>query len=185
MLNTRNQQVIEPKLPFLCLSCVHMTKRSMSKPGSPAKPISTEAARVQENAFESHTMEQDMNKPFLLALSVSRNAELSAAFLPPMVIEAGIFRGNRDNEIVHTTIVNKLTDVTCNAMDPHFTVTVKIQNAICLIVESNHKRDATGTEFFCFLTSQHQCSHCICHRLSTMPPFWFPFWSFHLGVSLQ
>ena len=70
-------------------------------------------------------MEQDINKPFSLVLSVSCNAELSVAF-SPMVIEAGIFPVDHDNETMHATIVDKLTNMMCNAMTPYFEVTVKI-----------------------------------------------------------
>ena len=99
-------------------------------------------------------MEQDMNEPFSLALSVPRNTELSVAF-SPMVIEAGIFPINSNNKTMHATIVTELTNMMCNAINPYFEVTVKIQNSICLIVENNHKYDATGIEFFHFLVSQY------------------------------
>ena len=42
----------------------------------------------------------------------------------------------------------------CNAIDPYFAVTAEIQIAICLIVESSYKQDATGIEIFRFLMSQ-------------------------------
>ena len=104
---------------------MHIAKRSKSKPGSPTEPVSSDATRVQDDASKSHTMEQDINKPFLLVLSVPHNAKLSAAS-PPMVIEASIFPVNHDNKTMHVTIVDELTNMMCNAMDPYFTVTVKI-----------------------------------------------------------
>ena len=66
-----------------------------------------------------------MNKPFLLLLSVPCNAEVSAAF-PHMVIEASIFPVDRDNKTMHATVVDELTNMTCNAMNPYFMVTAKI-----------------------------------------------------------
>ena len=88
-----------------------------------------------------------MNKPFTLVLSVPHKAAMSVIF-PLMMIEANIFPVHRDNEVMHTTVVDELTDMMCNAMDPYFMVTTEIQNGICLIVENSHKRDATGIKFF-------------------------------------
>ena len=45
-------------------------KQSKSKPGSPTKPVSTDITPVQDNTSKSPTMDQEMNKPFTLALSV-------------------------------------------------------------------------------------------------------------------
>ena len=173
LLNTWNQQVIETKLPFFCLSHVHMVKCSKSKPGSPTKPVSTNINRVQDNASKSPMMDREMNKPFTLVPSVPCNKELSAAF-PHVTIVTSIFPVDCDNEAMHTFIVNQIVNMKCDAMKPCFMVTTKIQDGIHCFVENNCKRDATGKEFFHFLTSQHPnncnipitfaatCQQCLC-----------------------
>ena len=82
-----------------------MMKRSRSKPGSPAEPVSTKITLVQDNAPKSPTTDQEMNKPITLVLSVPCDKGLSAAF-PRATIETGIFPVDRDNK-VHTFIVDK------------------------------------------------------------------------------
>ena len=44
---------------------------------------------------------------------------------------------------MHTTIVDKITDMMCDAVGPYFTVTTEIQNAIYVIVEGCYNCDAT------------------------------------------
>ena len=92
-----------------------MPKRSKSKPDSPAEPVSVNVTRVEDKISESPTMDQEMNKPFMLVLSVSRNEALSAVF-PHAMIETGVFPMNHDDEAMHAFIVNKMTNMTCDAM---------------------------------------------------------------------
>ena len=117
LLNTWNQQVIEPKLPFFCLLCKHMTQCLKKKPGSPTEQVSADATHVQDNAPKFCTMEQDVNKPFTLALSVPCDVEMSAVF-SPVTIEANIFPVNLDYETMHTTIFDEIASMTCTAMAP-------------------------------------------------------------------
>ena len=117
----------------------------------PIEPVSTNVTHVQDDLSESPTMDQEMNKPFMLASSVPCNKELSAAF-PCTTIETSIFPTDRDDEAICTFIVNWITDMTCDAMKPHFTVTSSIQDSVRRLIESNCKRDATEKELFCFLT---------------------------------
>ena len=98
-------------------------------------------------------MDQEMNKPFMLVLSVSRNEALSAVF-PHAMIETGVFPMDHDNEAMHAFIVNKMTNMTCDAMKTYFMVTSKIQDGICRLVEGNCKCDTTGKEHFWFLMFQ-------------------------------
>ena len=135
-----------------------MAKRSKSKPGSPTEQVPTGITCVQDNASESPVMDQEMNKPFMLALSVPHDKDMSAAF-PCTMIEASIFPVDRDDKAMHTFIVNKITDMTCDAMKTYFMATSKIQDGIRCLVEGNYKCDATGKEYFQFLTSQCQ-SNC-------------------------
>ena len=86
-----------------------------------------------------------MNKPFALALSVPCN-EGSSAIFSCVTIETGVFPVNRDDAAMHTFIVDKITDMTCDAVKTHFTVTSEIQDSIRHFVEGNCKRNATGTE---------------------------------------
>ena len=69
LLNSWNQQVVEPKLPFLCLVHKHMMKHHKKKPGSLTGLVSANVTHVQDNAFESQARDQEMNKLFSLALS--------------------------------------------------------------------------------------------------------------------
>ena len=94
-----------------------------------------------------------MNKPFTLALSVPHDVELSAVF-PPIVVGTRIFPVDRDNDGTHTFIVNKITDMTSDAMKSLFTMTSEIHDAIRRLVEKCCKWDATGKECFRFLTSR-------------------------------
>ena len=59
-----------------------------------------------------------------------------------------------DNEAMHSFIVDQITNMTSDAMKPHFMVTSEMQDGIHFLVESNCKCDATGKEFFCFFLSQ-------------------------------
>ena len=122
------QQVIEPKPPFLCLSCVHMAKRSKSKPGSPAEPVSTNVTRVQESTPQPPMTNREMNKPFTLASSVPHDEELSAVF-SPIAVETAVFPVDRDNKALHTFIVSKITDMTSDTMKSLFTMTSEIHDA--------------------------------------------------------
>ena len=88
-------------------------------------------------------MDQEMNKPFALAPSVPHDTDLSAVF-PPIVVETGIFRVDRDDDAMHTFIVNKITDMACDAVKSHFTTASEIQDTIRHLVEEHYKRDAAG-----------------------------------------
>ena len=55
--------------------------------------------------------------------------------------------GHDDEAIMHTFVVDQITDMTCDAMKPHFTVTTEIQDGFCCLVESNYKHDASGKAF--------------------------------------
>ena len=168
---------------FSLLFHEHMTKCLKKKPGSPTEPVSANAACVQNNVPESHATEQDVNKPFTLVLSVPCDKEMFTVF-PDVTIEADIFPVDRDNDTMHTNIGNEITNITCNAMHPQFTVATEIQNAICLINENSHKCDATGIKFFRFLTSQHPnncnvpvvfaatCQQCLCSDFSASHFIW-------------
>ena len=105
-----------------------MTKRSKNKPGSPTEPVSTDVVHVQDDTSESPVMSQEMNKPFMLVLSVPHNEGLSAVF-PCAAIETSIFPVNHDNDAVHTFIVDKITDMTCDAMKTHFKVKARFKMA--------------------------------------------------------
>ena len=70
-----------------------------------------------------------MNKPFTLVLSVPHDEELSAIF-SPVTIETAVFPVDRDNDALHTFIVNKITDMTSEAMKPLFTMTSEIHDAL-------------------------------------------------------
>ena len=85
-----------------------MTKRSKNKPGSPTELVSTDVICVQDDASKSPATNQEMNKPFTLVLSVSRNEGSSAVF-PCMTIETGIFPVDHDNDAMNTFIVDKIT----------------------------------------------------------------------------
>ena len=155
-----------------------MVKRAKSKPGSPTELVSTNVTRVQDNASESPMMDQEMNKPFALVLSVPHNSDLSAIF-PCVTIETGIFPVDRDDDAMHTLIVDKITDMTCKTMKTYFTVTSKIQDCICCLVKDNYKCDATGKEYFRFLMSQHPSNYnmaiAFAGHLSTMSLNRIPF----------
>ena len=129
-----------------------MTKRSKNKPGSPTEPVSTDVVCVPDDASKSPMTNQEMNKPFMLVLSDPCNEGLSVIF-PCVTIETGIFPVDCDDDAVHTFIVDKITDMTCDAMKTYFTTTSEIQDGICCLVEGNYKHDATGKEYFWFLTS--------------------------------
>ena len=87
-----------------------------------------------------------MNKPFTLVLSVPHNKEISAAF-PCITIETGMFPVDRDNKAMHAFIVDKITNMMCDAMKTYFMVSSKIQDGIHCLVEGNYKRDAAGKEY--------------------------------------
>ena len=82
------------------------------KPGPPTGLVSTDTARVQDNASKFQTTDQEMNKPFSLALSVPHDAEMSATF-PCMTIEADVFPFDCDNKTMHATVADKITDMLC------------------------------------------------------------------------
>ena len=163
----------EPKPPFLCLSYVHMAKHFKSKPGSPTEPVSTNIACVQDDASKPPMTEQELNKPFTLVLSIPHDKGLTAVF-PRITIKTGVFPVDRENDAMHVFIVDKITDMTCDAMKAYFMMTSKIQHGIRCLVEGKYKHSATGKEYFRFLTSQcpsnynvaitfattcHQCLH--------------------------
>ena len=58
-----------------------MEKHFKSEPGSPTEPVSTNVTRVQNNVPQPPITDQEMNKPFALALSVPYDGELSAVSL--------------------------------------------------------------------------------------------------------
>ena len=91
-----------------------MTKRSKNKPGSPTEPVSTDVVCVPDDASKSPMTNQEMNKPFMLVLSDPCNEGLSVIF-PCVTIETGIFPVDCDDDAVHTFIVDKITDMTCDA----------------------------------------------------------------------
>ena len=108
-----------------------MAKPSKSKPGSPSEPVSTDVTRVQDNVSKPPMTEQELNKPFTLVLSVPHDKGSTAAF-PPITIKTGIFPVDRDNDAMHAFIVDKITNMTCNAMKTYFTMTSEIQDGICV-----------------------------------------------------
>ena len=143
----------EPKLPFLCLIHVHMKKRLKSKPGSPTEPASTTVPQVRQDDEPHPTMaNREMNKPFTLVITIPHDAEMSAVF-SPLAVETAVFPVDRDNETLHTFIVDKITDMTTNAMKPFFEMSSEIRDALHRLVQEHYKRDATGEEYFRFLTS--------------------------------
>ena len=93
-----------------------------------------------------------MNKPFALVTSVPHDEELSAVF-SPVTVETAVFPVNRDNEAPHTFIVDKITDMTSDALKPFFDMSSEIHDAIHCLVQEHCKRDATRKECFWFLTS--------------------------------
>ena len=60
---------------------------------------------------------------------------------------------DRDNDTLHTFIVDKITDMTSDAMKPFFEMSTEIHEALHRLVQGHYKRDATGEEYFRFLTS--------------------------------
>ena len=132
---------------------MHMVKHSKSKPGSPTEPVSTDITHVQDNIFKPPMTEQELNKPFTLVLSVPHYKGLTAIF-HCITIETGVFPVDRDNDAMHAFIVDKITNITCDAMKTHFTMKSEIQDGICCLVKGNYKRNATGKIYFWFLTSQ-------------------------------
>ena len=63
----------------------------------------------------------------MLVLSVPC-IEGSSAIFPHMTIEPGIFPVNRDNNAVHTFVVDKITDMTCDAMKTEYFWFLKSQS---------------------------------------------------------
>ena len=135
-----------------------MAKHSRSKPGSPTEPVSTDVAHVQDNMSQPTMTEQELNKPFTLVLSIPHDKGLTAVF-PRVVIKTGIFPVDCENNTMHAFIVNKITDMTCDAMKACFTMTSEIQDGIRHLVEGNYKRDATRKEYFWFLMSQRPSNY--------------------------
>ena len=135
-----------------------MVKHSKSKPGSPTEPVSTNNARVQDNISKPPMMEQELNKPFTLVLSVPHDKGITAVF-PCITIKTGVFLVDCDNDAMHAFIVDKITDMTCDAMKAYFMITSKIQHGIRCLVEGKYKHSATGKEYFQFLTSQHPSNY--------------------------
>ena len=66
-----------------------------------------------------------MNKPFTLVITIPHNTEMSAVF-SPLAVEPAVFPVDHDNETLHTFIVNKITDMTADAMKPFFEVSSDI-----------------------------------------------------------
>ena len=72
----------------------------------------------------------------------------------------------------------------CDAMKTYFMVTSKSQDGVRRLVEGDYKRDATGKEYFWFLTSQRQsncniaimfaaaCQQCLCSDSPTGQFIW-------------
>ena len=96
-----------------------MAKHSKSKPGSPTEPVSTDVTCVQDNAPQPPMTNHEMNKPFMLVLSVPHDGELSA-LCPCIMIETGIFPVDRDNDTTHTFIVDGITNMRSDAMKSLF-----------------------------------------------------------------
>ena len=154
-----------------------MAKRSKNKPGSRTEPVSINVTRAQDNVSKTPMMDQEMNKPLTLVLSVPHDEGVSVVF-PCATIETGIFPVDCDNDTMHMFIVNKITNMTCEAMKTYFMATNKIQDSICCLVQDNYKCDATGKEYFWFLTSQHRsnCNVAIAFAAVGCPtklPVWF------------
>ena len=72
---------------------------------------------------------QEMNKPFTLVIAIPNDAEMSVVF-SPCTVETAVFPVDRDNELLHTFIVNKITDMTADAMKPFFQVSSEIREAL-------------------------------------------------------
>ena len=98
-------------------------------------------------------MNREMNKPFTLTIVIPHDAEMTAVF-SPCTVETAVFPVDRDNDLLHTFIVNKITDMTADAMKPFFEVSSEIREALQRLVHEHYKRDATGEGYFQFLTSQ-------------------------------
>ena len=60
-----------------------------------------------------------MNKPFTLVMTVPNDEEVSAVFSP------AVFPVDRDNKTLHTFIVNKITDMTSDALKSFLTCQVR------------------------------------------------------------
>ena len=135
-----------------------MAKLSKRKPCSPTEPVSTDVNHVQENVSQPPMMEQELNKPFALVSSVPHDKGLTAVF-PHVAIKTGVFPVDPENNTMHAFIVNKITDMTCDAMKAYFTVTSEIQDGIRHLVEGNYKRDAPRKEYFWFLMSQRPINY--------------------------
>ena len=86
-----------------------------------------------------------MNKPFTLVITVPNDEEMSAVF-SPVTVETAVFPVDRDNETLHTFIVNKITDMTTDAMKPFFEMSSEIREALHRLVQGHYKHDATGEE---------------------------------------
>ena len=130
-----------------------MKKHHKNKPGSPTEPASTDVTQVQQENEPHPTMAtREMNKPFTLVITVPNDEEMSA-FFSPVTVETAAFPVDRDNETLHTFIVNKITDMTTDAMKPFFEMSSEIRDALHRLVQEHYKRDATGEEYFRFLTS--------------------------------
>ena len=124
-----------------------MKKRHKNKPGSPTEPASTNVTHVQDNEPQPPMMTREMNKPFTLAISVPHDEELSAVF-SPVAVETAVFPVDRDNKAPHAFIVNKITDMTSDALKSFFEISSEIHDAIHRLVQEHYKRDATGKEYF-------------------------------------
>ena len=130
-----------------------MKKRSKNKPGSPTEPASANVTQVQqENEPHPTITNREMNKPFTLVITIPNDAEMCAVF-SPATVETAVFPVDRDNETLHTFIVHKITDMTTDAMKPFFEMSSEICKALHHLVQEHYKRDATGEEYFRFLTS--------------------------------
>ena len=97
-----------------------MKKRLKNKPDSPTESASTTVPQArQEDEPHPIMVNREMNKPFTLVIAIPNDAEMSAVF-SPHAVENAVFPVDRDNESLHTFIVNKITDMTTDALKLFF-----------------------------------------------------------------
>ena len=102
-----------------------MGKRLKNKPDSPTESASTTVPQVrQEDEPHPIMVNREMNKPFTLVIAIPNDAEMSAVF-SPLAVETAVFPVDRNNKTLHTFIVNKITDMTADAMKPFFEFQVR------------------------------------------------------------
>ena len=109
-----------------------MGKRLKNKPDSPTESASATVPQArQEDEPHPVMMNREMNKPFTLTIVIPHDAEMTAVF-SPCTVETAVFPVDRDNDLLHTFIVNKITDMTADAMKPFFEVSSEIREALQL-----------------------------------------------------